>query len=423
MREASWRPRRGTRPLPCLLVCACLLVLGAGALPSAAGDHVQQNVAFDHKGGNEWWVEVKVPTRYADDEVSAVYARDDGGEWKELTLRSWGNYAGSFHIEPGHRVQFQAYRAGGMSDAWRETSCWFTHPAGVEQCEPARTFTATFMPAFENAFLTLTVRASQPVAKVEYSLDGGPRTPMTFESNGPQGPEYESYWSASTNAREGGMVRFWATSTSGAEVASAYCYRAYDSAGFPCQQQPPTDVVFDHKGGNEWWVEAAVTGGALSVEARDTNGQWTPLAKKSWGNWAASFRIEPGHQVQFRADKGNGQWLESCWFTHPQGVTPTGGSTCTGRLGSEPDPQPSGFDATFSNARGNEWWVEVDVKANEPLAKVEAKVNEGAYVLLEKKSWGSYAKSMHAPAGSTVTFRATSTDGDVDIETYGWPPG
>ena len=414
------RSRRSPRPFPCLLACASLLILGIGALPVAAGDHRQTFVTFDHKGGNEWWVEVKV-TPGPEEMISGVYARDDGGEWKELTLRSWGNYAGSFHIEPGHRVEFQAYRAGGMSDAWRETSCKFTHPAGVEQCEPAPTFTAHFNPAFENGFVRLGVEASQPVAKVEYTLDGGPRTAMAHESNGPQGPEYESWWTASTNAREGAVFRFFATSTTGAEVASTSCYRT-DAGAVPCDDPFVGPVFFDHKGGNEWWVEAYVTGGVASVEARDTDGQWTPLAKKSWGNWAASFRIEPGHQVMFRADKGNGQWLESCWFTHPQGVTPTGGSTCEGRLGTEPDPDPSTFDATFSNARGNEWWVEVDVAANEPLAKVEAKVNDGAYVMLEKKSWGSWAKSVHAPAGSMVTFRATSADGDTDTASYRWPP-
>src|SRR5688500_14256524 len=48
-------------------------------------------------------------------------------------------------------------------------------------------------------------------------------------------------------------------------------------------------VVFDHKTGNEWWVEVVLSGGASgsvsSVQAMDTGGPMVTLKKQSWGAW------------------------------------------------------------------------------------------------------------------------------------------
>ena len=102
-------------------------------------------------------------------------------------------------------------------------------------------------------------------------------------------------------------------------------------------------AVFDHKeaSANEWWVEVVVTGSSAatiqSVQAMDTGGPWTAMAYRAdWGSWTASFRIEPGNQVRFRATWSDGAIIESCWFTHPQGVeqcattpTPTTSPTTT----------------------------------------------------------------------------------------------
>jgi len=55
----------------------------------------------------------------------------------------------------------------------------------------------------------------------------------------------------------------------------------------------------------------------------------------------------------------------------------------------------------------------VAVAANEPLAKVEASRNGGAYVELTLQSWGNWAKSINAPNGTVVVFRATSTGGET----------
>lgn len=111
------------------LTCVAVFML----LPVANANHVQTEsgrvIVFDHRTGNEWWVEV-VLTGQDSGSVQSVLAMDTGGPWVTLTKRSWGAWAASFHIEPGNQVRFQANWAGGA----QVTSCWFTHPGGVEQC-------------------------------------------------------------------------------------------------------------------------------------------------------------------------------------------------------------------------------------------------------------------------------------------------
>ncbi len=114
------------------LAAVCLALMLIPIVPLAGGDHSQvasgKTITFDHRTGNEWWVEVILSGPSAGS-VTRVEAKDDGGPWVALTLRSWGAWANSFHIEPGHKVTFRAV----WSDA-TVTSCAFSHPAGVESC-------------------------------------------------------------------------------------------------------------------------------------------------------------------------------------------------------------------------------------------------------------------------------------------------
>ncbi len=127
MLQAERRIARRTRLLVVLLALALIPII-----PGVDGDHSQtangKTITFDHKTGNEWWVEVILKGPSASS-VTRVEAKDDGGPWVPLTFHHWGAWGKSFHIEPGHRVQFRAV----WSDA-TVTSCWFTHPAGLEQC-------------------------------------------------------------------------------------------------------------------------------------------------------------------------------------------------------------------------------------------------------------------------------------------------
>ncbi|HUR68568.1 MAG TPA: VCBS repeat-containing protein [Candidatus Thermoplasmatota archaeon] len=188
----------------------------------------------------------------------------------------------------------------------------------------------------------------------------------------------------------------------------------------PPPPPPPTgNFTFDPTGGNEWWTQLTVDPKPVAVEAMDTGGAWVALTYRDWGQWAGSFHIEPGHDIRFRASGGAGVWEESCWFTHPGGVEKCGSTT-------PPPPPPNGtFAATWKNVRGNEWWVETDVTVSGgTLSGVDARVDGGAWVALTHQSYGSWAKSLHAPPGSHVEFRARATDGQTATSAvYTWPPG
>jgi hypothetical protein len=214
-----------------------------------------------------------------------------------------------------------------------------------------------------------------------------------------------------------------------------YAY-GYANTGFCCppfevwnvaftgSDPPPPPGVFDATftgvRGNEWWVQASVTasGGTLShVDVRINSGEWRPLAKQSWGGWAASYHIQDGSLVQFRATSTTGAVdLSDCyrWIPPPNTDAP--------KCGQEPPPPPP-FDATFSNVKGNEWWVQANVAGNQPIAKVEARVDCGStWQTLTLQSWGGWAKSFHVPSGAKVDFRATSSTGATDLSGgYVWP--
>lgn len=173
----------------------------------------------------------------------------------------------------------------------------------------------------------------------------------------------------------------------------------------------PTLPRFTHRGGNEWWVEVVVSPTPAAVEAMETGGAWATLSARTWGAWAGSVHVEPGREVRFRALL-DGAWQESCWHAHPSGV-----ARCNG---SAPAPTPS---VTFSDASGNEWWEQVVARAGEPVGSVDVSINGGAWKPLALRSWGAWAASYHAPAGSQVVFRATLGSGaTAQSPPYAWPP-
>ena len=79
------------------------------------------------------------------------------------------------------------------------------------------------------------------------------------------------------------------------------------------------------------------------------------------------------------------------------------------------------FNAAFSGFVGNNYWVEVDVTANKPVASVCASVNGGACTPLTLRSYG-WASSFYVPTGAVVTFRATAASGEsISSGGYIWP--
>lgn len=184
-------------------------------------------------------------------------------------------------------------------------------------------------------------------------------------------------------------------------------------------QPTPTggNLTFDHRAGNEWWIEVRLTGtdqcALRQVEARDDGGAWMQLNRPSWApcnHYVGSFHIEPGHRVQFRAlAPGSDTPVTSCWFTHPAGA--------------EQCDTATPFSATFKPKPGNEWWVEVFVEGNHPIAGVDVRNADGPWKALTKRSWGAWAASIHIPDFSYIQFRARDTAGVYDFDTYAyfWP--
>jgi len=106
----------------------------------------------------------------------------------------------------------------------------------------------------------------------------------------------------------------------------------------------------------------------------------------------------------------------------PHGGTPNGpppgGSGGSGGTGSGTDGP---FSATFA-PKGNEWWVETAVSATHAVAAVSASISGGPAQDLPPTSWGTWAKSIHAPAGSVVQFTARDGAGHAAVSgCYAWP--
>jgi PKD repeat protein len=178
-------------------------------------------------------------------------------------------------------------------------------------------------------------------------------------------------------------------------------------------------------GANEWWMETKVSSSSapVKVEVKVGSGSWTPLRKRDATTWGEEMHVTKGTPVAFRATASDGRTATTGQHAYLGGTAPmaaTGTSTATATTAapapatttSAPAATTSAAATTFKayfSARsvGNDWWVEAAAQGNEPLSKVEAKVNGGSWVTLPKQSWGAYAASIHAPNGSQVTFRAT----------------
>lgn len=165
--------------------------------------------------------------------------------------------------------------------------------------------------------------------------------------------------------------------------------------GFSAAYEVPPGV-------NEWWVEVKVTSNqtVASVDARVNAGEWTALARTSWGTWAKSFFVPAGSQVQFRSTSSTGAQNLSQTFAWLSG----------------------GFKATFEpRSQTNNWWVEVKVTSGDPITRVDASVNDGAWTQLNPTTWGTWAKSFFVADGSQVRFRATNDEGaQVVSGSYAW---
>lgn len=352
------------------------------AEPSADGDFAAQ---FSAVQGNEWWIQTEVET--SGGALSHVDVRLDGGDWRPLQDEGWG-WAESYHAPAGTLVQFRATGTAGGTDT---SGCYEWTDAEPVPCDDD--FRAEFAPASGSNewWVEVYVSGSNPIAGVDARIDDGPWRALSQTDQGS--------WARSLHAPDGSLVQFRATGSGGATQQSA-CYRWTEATETDCNGDFTAE--FDPASGvNEWWVEVFASGSDAiqRVDARVDGSEWVALEEKDWGSWAKSLHAPEGSLVQFRAVTTSGATdLSPCYRW-----TDATETHCNG-----------GFTAEFDPASGsNEWWVEVYVSANEAVARVDARVDGGAWRELEQKDWGSWARSMHAPDGSQVEFRATSEDGDT----------
>ena len=301
-----------------VLVALALPVL---PLPPALAGHAQADsgrvVAFHSQGGNAWWVQVRLAGQDAGS-VAVVEAMDTGGPWVRLAARpewGFGVHAASFHVEPGHQVRFRASWPGGA----QQVSCWFSHPAGAEQCAAPPGFDASFAGVTGNAWWVqaqVTPNAGHTVASVEVRLDGGAWQPLKPQSWGTR------MWAASYPIPEGTVVQLRAINGAGATDLSG-CHRWVPPSGAPAAPAacPPEGFRASFSGvkGNAWWIEARVAADRplAGVDARVDGGAWVAMALREWGAWAVSTHAPAGAHVQLRARAADGSVAESGAYRWP----------------------------------------------------------------------------------------------------------
>jgi hypothetical protein len=202
--------------------------------------------------------------------------------------------------------------------------------------------------------------------------------------------------------------------------SSAWPHLPYPSVGPAPPPSSAFNSTFTIKAPNEWWQELYVTPVGShtiqSAQVRIAGGAWLSMTHASWGAWTSSYHSVRGTFVEFLATDTQGAKSQSAAFTWLDGNL-TKGSVPPG------SPTPSTFSATFTVSPNiNNWWVEVNVTGNEPVAAVAANVNGGAWTNLDPTSWGTWAKSFYVASGSTVQFRATSSTGStVTSAAVTWP--
>jgi heme/copper-type cytochrome/quinol oxidase subunit 2 len=321
---------------------------------------------FTVKSPNAWWQEVSVANP-AGKTVTKVEVRWPGNEWQPMAKASWGAWTSSHSTPAGTPVEFLAT----ASDSFASQSLPFTWMDGTLSKGSVPCGTTTTSTTTSGTGTTTTTSSATSTTSLS--------TSTTSTSTTPTG-----------------------TTTSATATTSSSSSTSTTGAAFTATFSVPSNV-------NEWWVEAAVQANQplATVEAKAGSGAWTALARTDWGTWAKSFNVPAGTPVQFRATSTGNSLAVSQTYTW---------------MGGPPPPPPGGFAATFQPAAvGNDWWVEVRVTASEPLSGVEAKLGTGAWTPLTLQSWGTWAKSLHAPNGTPVQFRATSADGDAATsQTFTW---
>lgn len=207
------------------------------------------------------------------------------------------------------------------------------------------------------------------------------------------------FWSAGTS------TSYWTTVASALPAAPPPASEASAPA--------PFDATFTNVKGTNRLVQTTVTANApvAGVCAMVDGGACRALALRS-GVWSAKTHVATGATVVFRATDASGRTDDSGGYLWPS-ATPSAPA---------PSPAPSAPSATFTPYDGNDWWVQTRVASEQAVRAVCARLDGGACQPLAPRSWGAWAASLPAPAGTQVVFEATLGDGTVARSgTYTWP--
>lgn len=328
---------------------------------------------------NAWWVEVRVK---ASNPVSQVAASHDGGAWNTLPATSWGSYAKSYYAPAGGTMTFRVTDTYGQtvtSDAYP----WLTSAEPEPAPEPV------------NQAPTAAFTAQATALQVQLDASG---------SQDPDGDALSYTWTlgdgnSATGATASHTYTQGGTYTVTLEVGDG---TATDSASQDVTVERPNRAPTAA-------LTALVQGDQVYV---DGSGSSDP----------------DGDPLAYHWDFGDGATAQGATASHRYAtvgdpvVTLTvddGQATATAQETVTIAPPP--FEATFRQSGNvNPWWVEVRVDADGALAKVEARHNDGAWQTLELRHWGAWAKSFNAPAGGTMTYRATDSHGQTAQAQQPW---
>lgn len=424
-----------------LLLGAITLAILGFSLPSAA--HHPQNtpgdsIAFDHGGGNEWWVEVRLVGSDGYKHVKHVSARDDDqAKWVRLELKDWGVWAGSFHIEPEHRLRFRAV----LDDGTKLFSCQFTHPDGLEQCnERARyEFQNGITPArgsYREYTLFDHLAGDESRVKVKIlgthpnlldDANGGSVTARAQNHDDPTRLERTGWriWEGPFDTPASGSVEFFALQGgSGPSIGQASCWFTHPAGVERCAggEEDFLEAEFTGVTGNEWWVQTNVDASkpieGVSVRVDDGD-SWVALEERSWGAWAASFHVPDGSHIQFRAQATDGSWdlSEAAWRWPDHLQVPVEGMPAV----------------AFHDVHGNQFELAVTVHANEHVRYVFVEERNpsdepGPWEnYLRPQESGEWSGSINVEPGHDVRIWAyTGHGGDGgwhSSQWYDWPCG
>ncbi len=354
----------------------------ANAAPAPAPGPTPAPGAFDATftvpgNVNQYWVEVRVQSHSG---ISKVEASHNGGAFTTLPATSWGSHAKSFYAPAGSMV-FKATSTTGATVTSDSMSWLGGAPAPAPEPEPTPAFTASFNPrSVGNEYWVETaVSSTSKISKVEARVDGVYTTlPATSWGT----------YAKSFHVAPGAMVTF----------------RATDAHGQAAMSQPVA------------WGKAPVNHApvaSLATTTSDMRVSADASGSSDVDGDALSYTIEFGDGSKVSMVKASHTYTKAGTYTVKVTVSDGQVTSTSSKTVTVTQPTPA-FAASF-NARsvGNEYWVETSVAANNPIRKVEASVDGGAFTVLPATSWGTYAKSFHVAPGAMVTFRATDAHGQA----------